>query len=183
MKFQISQNCPNTIIFQTLDSGDYDYSECGSLEAAWQAEQTESWVKDAVAEGRNLESVKAEFLETLTEATPEEALQAANDNYGWPINLGFVEEIEDVVRYTIGLMANHGSFNRAVMVKVFFDSRETDNGSVVLTVESARNMEHFKQFKPVVLTRKQYNELSDEAADSLSFARSAFALFGITVAE
>lgn len=182
MKFQISQNCPNTIIFQTLDSGDYDYSEYGSLEAAWQAEQTESWVKDAVADGRNLESIKAEFLETLTEATPEEALQAADD-YGWPTRLGFVEEIEDVVRYTIGLMANHRSFNRAVMVKVFFDSRETDDGSVILTVESARNMERFKQFKSVVLTRKQYNELSDEAADSVSFARSAFALFGITVAE
>lgn len=95
MKFQISENCPNTIIFQTLESGDYDYSECGSLEGAWQVEQTEHWVKDAVAEGRSLESVKAEFLETLTEATPEEALQAANDNYGWPVNLGFIEELED----------------------------------------------------------------------------------------
>lgn len=91
---RISNDCPESIIFQTLESGYYDYSNEETLEDAWQAEKLLAWVKDAVAEGQSMEDVKAEFLATLTEATPEEALEAALGGYGWPIALGYVEEKE-----------------------------------------------------------------------------------------
>ena len=96
MAYTISKNCPARIIFQALDSGYYDYSEYGCGQAAWEAENSEPWVKGHMEEGGGtLESAEAEFLASLTEATPEEALQAAKDGYGWPMELGFVVEIAD----------------------------------------------------------------------------------------
>ena len=94
MAYTISKNCPARIIFQALDSGYYDYSEFGSVEAAWEAEKSEPWVKVHIEEGGTIESAEAEFLATLTEATPEDALAAAEDGYGWPEKLGFVEDVE-----------------------------------------------------------------------------------------
>lgn len=90
MKYEISKTCPAAIIFQALDSGYYDYSEFESMDAAWEAEQKEDWVKSALAHGQSLDEVEAEFLSTLTESTAQEAMQAAQDGYSWPTELGYV---------------------------------------------------------------------------------------------
>lgn len=88
MKYKITKNCPDKIIFQALPSGYYDYSEFGSAEAAWESEKCESWINEIEEE-----TARQEFFSTLEEATQEEALQAAEDGYGWPIELGFVEKV------------------------------------------------------------------------------------------
>ena len=45
-----------TYIIQHLpSSGDFDYSEHGSVEAAWESEKSEAWVQDAIKEGETLE--------------------------------------------------------------------------------------------------------------------------------
>jgi hypothetical protein len=93
MSYLISDNCPEAIIFQSLESGYFDYSESGTEEAAWEDEKAQSWVKDSVAEGKSLAECKAEFLNSLTTATKLETLEAANNGYAWPLNLGFVVEI------------------------------------------------------------------------------------------
>ena len=98
MKYAISETCPKVIIFQSLDSGDYDYSEFGSEESAWEAEISinRHWIDTAMMEGgKSLDECRAEFIETLTTATPEEALSSAESGYGWPLSLGFVEEVEE----------------------------------------------------------------------------------------
>lgn len=95
MKYQIANNCPEKIIIQSLPSGDYNYSELGSLEAAWEAEKSEHWVQEhAEHEGNSIETAKAEFMDTLSEYSQEEAIKAAQNGYTWPTALGFVEEME-----------------------------------------------------------------------------------------
>lgn len=89
MRYILSESCPEVIIVQSLESGDYDYSEYGCAEAAWEAEQSESWVKEG-----DIEANHEEFLLSLTTYTREEVLAAANDDYSWPVELGFVIEIE-----------------------------------------------------------------------------------------
>ncbi len=97
-KFQISASCPQKIVFQSLPSGDYDYSEFCSADAAWDAEKSEAWVQTHIEEGGgSIDTARAEFLSSLTEAAPEDALKAAADGYTWPQNLGFVDEIEDEI--------------------------------------------------------------------------------------
>lgn len=94
MAFVITNTCPDTIIFQTLDHF-YDYSDCGSEEAAWEKEQSERWVKEAMSEGKSLQECENEFLESLTTTTKEEAKKAAEDGYAWPLVLGFVEQTDE----------------------------------------------------------------------------------------
>ena len=94
--YKISDSCPVAIVFQSLPSGDYDYSACGSAEAAWEEEEGEDWVQTHIEEGGGTRaSAKAEFLDSMTEASPAEALAAAISGYTWPLNLGFVEEEEE----------------------------------------------------------------------------------------
>ena len=94
MNFKITSACPAKIVFQSLPSGDYDYSEFESADAAWNSEKDEAWVQAHIENGGTIESARAEFLSTLSEATPDEALQAASNGYTWPQGLGFVEAIE-----------------------------------------------------------------------------------------
>jgi hypothetical protein len=95
MKYQLAENCPKTIIVQSLPSGDYDYSEHGSLEAAWEAEKSEGWVQEhAEHEGNSIETAKAEFLESLSAYSQNEAIEAAQSGYTWPVKLGFVDGVD-----------------------------------------------------------------------------------------
>lgn len=82
-----------TFIIQHLpSSGDFDYSEYASIEAAWEAEKSESWVQTAMEEGdKTLEECREEFVGTLAEYTEEEVLKAHEDGYTWPRNLGLID--------------------------------------------------------------------------------------------
>ena len=94
MTFKITKACPGKIVFQSLPSGDYDYSEFQSADAAWESEKDEAWVQTHIENGGTIESARAEFLASITEATPDEAIQAASNGYTWPQGLGFVEAID-----------------------------------------------------------------------------------------
>ena len=82
-----------TYIIQHLpSSGDFDYSEHGSVEAAWESEKSEAWVQqDAIEEGKTLEECQEEFIGTLCEYTEQEVLKAHEDGYTWPTALGLVD--------------------------------------------------------------------------------------------
>ena len=82
-----------TYIIQHLpSSGDFDYSEHGSVEGAWESEKSEAWVQDAIEEGgRSLEECQEEFIGTLCEYTGQEVLKAHEDGYTWPTALGLVD--------------------------------------------------------------------------------------------
>lgn len=89
--YTLSATCPAHIIYQSLETDDYDYSMYESIEEAWVAEKSEWWVKE---HDGGVEKAREQFMETLHEATPEQALQAAWEGYGWPTRLGYVEESE-----------------------------------------------------------------------------------------
>ena len=82
-----------TFIIQHLpSSGDFDYSEYASIEAAWEAEKSESWVQTEMEEGdKTMEECRKEFLDTLTEYTEEEVLKAHEDGYTWPVSMGLID--------------------------------------------------------------------------------------------
>ena len=81
-----------TYIIQHLpSSGDFDYSEHGSVEGAWESEKSEAWVQDAIKEGETLEDCRQEFLSTLCEYTGQEVLKAHEYGYTWPNALGLVD--------------------------------------------------------------------------------------------
>lgn len=82
-----------TYIIQHLpSSGDFDYSEYASTEAAWEAEKGESWVQTAMEEGdKTLEECREEFASSLREYTEQEVLKAHEDGYTWPTALGLVD--------------------------------------------------------------------------------------------
>ena len=82
-----------TYIIQHLpSSGDFDYSEHGSVEAAWESEKSEAWVQTEIKGGdKTLEDCHQEFLSTLCEYTEQEVLKAHEDGYTWPTELGLVD--------------------------------------------------------------------------------------------
>ncbi len=86
------------------------------------------------------------------------------------------------VRYTVGLLASHSTFKRNQMVKVFFDNRDRADGQLVVTVESARNLNRLNQFGTIVMTKERYDEIADASENSIDFARQIFAMFGISLA-
>jgi len=91
--YKITEKCPRKIIIQSLPSGDYDYSDCASLEGAWEAEKSERWVQEhAEQDGCSIDSAKADFMATISEYSQDEALAAAKDGYTWPLEMGFVDE-------------------------------------------------------------------------------------------
>lgn len=81
-----------TYIIQHLpSSGDFDYSEYASTEAAWEAEKGEGWVQTAMEEGdKTMEECREEFASSLREYTEQEVLKAHEDGYTWPTALGLV---------------------------------------------------------------------------------------------
>lgn len=107
-----------TYIIQHLpSSGDFDYSEYGSYEAAWDAEKSEPWVQVEMEDGgKTLEECKAEFVGTLCEYTAQEMIKAHEDGYTWPTALGLVDfhgkDVEDgMVKATI--VTAHGAMEIA----------------------------------------------------------------------
>lgn len=93
MKYELTgKNANSMIIVQHLDSGDYDYSENDTVEAAAETALSEWW-----NEGHELSREEAlqQCLDSMECYWLHEALEAAKDGHDWPIKLGFVEAIED----------------------------------------------------------------------------------------
>jgi hypothetical protein len=89
-------------VIQHLDSGDYFFDECKDIEQA----VNEDWQEDFFIDEQDQEdSGKTEIFsyeeqreqhkETFSEYTKDEVLKAAREGYGWPINCGILEEIEE----------------------------------------------------------------------------------------
>lgn len=80
------------LIVQHIESGDYDFSEYQTVDAAVDAalaEVPECTKSGYLANGMDL---RAEIESSLEWYWPNEALKAAESGYGWPIDLGFVLE-------------------------------------------------------------------------------------------
>lgn len=83
------------LIVQHLESGDYDFSEHQTVDAAVEAAMAE--VPESTKSGYedNGQDLRAEIESTIEWYWPDEALKAAEEGYGWPVALGFVEEDEE----------------------------------------------------------------------------------------
>lgn len=68
-----------------------DYSQFSDIEAAWDAEREEDWVKEGITESDSVEDLKQEFLDGIVSYTPEDALKEARRGHQWPLILGYVE--------------------------------------------------------------------------------------------
>jgi hypothetical protein len=88
--FTLTTACPDTAFVQHLESGDYDYTQYGTLEAAAAAVASEF-------DDLHYNPAKhvAEARATIGEYSREEILQAAYDHHGWPLRLGFVACVDD----------------------------------------------------------------------------------------
>lgn len=94
---------PKTFIIQRVDSGTYDYSHCGSIEAAVQ-EVTAEWftegsnlVLDKNGEERDMtrEEAEKQSRDTLESCTLDEALDdACKYNGGFLESLGYIEMVD-----------------------------------------------------------------------------------------
>jgi len=82
------KNADSMIIVAHLDSGTYDYSEHGTVDAAAEALLSEWWTP-----GHELsrDDALAQCLESIEWYWPSEALAKAGEGYAWPLELGFVE--------------------------------------------------------------------------------------------
>lgn len=113
MKYILTNTAPKTAIVQSIPSGNFDFSEFENLEAAIEAATDEipedAFVQFVEDEFRNIteiqeitrEEMKAQVSDTLKEYTREEILEAAEQGYGWPEELGFVEEVAFVLAEVI----------------------------------------------------------------------------------
>lgn len=81
-------------------------------------------------------------------------------------------------RYTIGLMANHPTFKRPTLVKVFMESSEE---GVLLTVESAHTLSRLNWLGSVLITREEWENRPFDAYDNIVEARWAFEKFNLSV--
>ena len=93
MTYQITETCPDQVLIQHLESGDYDYSEFSTPEQAWsESESEERWVKEFVDEygPEVIYRCRQEFFDSLREYSRQEILEAAQAGYDWPMELGFI---------------------------------------------------------------------------------------------
>lgn len=97
-RYTLTPLCPDRAIVHHSQEGDSDYSQHASKEAAWSAEQSESWVKETIAynewDDHATDKVKAVFMAALCEYSKDEILAAADEGCSWPEDLGFVEAKE-----------------------------------------------------------------------------------------
>ncbi|MFK1433043.1 hypothetical protein ACIU0H_05180 [Pseudomonas aeruginosa] len=82
-----------------------------------------------------------------------------------------------MLKYTVGLLANHPKFKRPTQVKVFIDGR---HGNVVMSVENAHTLAPIRALGHVTLSLEEYD---DRPAGNIAFARWAFAKFGLEICE
>lgn len=76
-----------------VDWGDYDYSDHGSKEAAWEAEKGESWVTDYQL---GIEAAKAEFIGSLLMYTLDDLVEVYEDGEDWPLDLQLISLVYEV---------------------------------------------------------------------------------------
>ena len=98
MRYETTEVCPEQALIQHLESGDYDYSKFESAEQAWEEHESEQrWVDERVDEfgTEALDQCRQEFVRTLEEYNRVEILDAAAAGCDWPIELGFVVEVQE----------------------------------------------------------------------------------------
>ena len=120
--FVLTKSCPKKVIIQHTPTTNFDYSKCKSFSECWEDEKLcGGWLEDHIEcyvqiecekerdnSGRELteeekgilrekveEEAKEGFFASLGEYSQEEILQDAEDGFAWPVEMGFVEEIED----------------------------------------------------------------------------------------
>lgn len=87
--YEITETCPEKIIVDLREGVLEDFSSCGSARAAWEQVKEKYFIDDI-----NLDDFKEDFLSRLVTATPEDALDAAEDGDSWPLELGYVKRRE-----------------------------------------------------------------------------------------
>jgi hypothetical protein len=102
MEYKLTEKCPETAYVQHIESGDFDYSEYDSLDEVIDV-ATSEWfprvndIKEIAEDGtevkHTLETARAETAAHIQAYTQSEILEAANEDFSWPIKLGFVEEV------------------------------------------------------------------------------------------
>lgn len=103
-KYAFTEKCPDVAYVQHIDSGDFDYSEYDSFDAAAIAARDEWYPRvntiayidgDGDAVKHTAESALQETKDTMGIYSRDEIMSSAESGYGWPISLGFVEEVDD----------------------------------------------------------------------------------------
>ncbi len=82
----------NKFIVHSCEAAVTDYSTYESEQAVWEAVKSDEWVAEELAEGNKIEIIEKLFINSLAVFTASEMLEAAEIGYGWPIELGYVEE-------------------------------------------------------------------------------------------
>ena len=80
------------IIVAHLESGDYDYSEYGTVDAAIEALVSEFWTPaDEISHEEALEQAS----NAMEWYWPKQALALAKRGHGFPVDFGYVVEVEE----------------------------------------------------------------------------------------
>lgn len=103
-KYNFTEKCPAVAYVQHIDSGDFDYSEHDSFDAAAIAARDEWYPRvneiayideDGNSVKHTAESALQETKDTMSIYSRDEIMSSAKSGYRWPISLGFVEEVDD----------------------------------------------------------------------------------------
>jgi hypothetical protein len=123
--YALTDTCPEPAIVQHLELSDHDYSDYASLEAAISAEVDALFDADPrYFSDRN--DARRSVSKTIVSYTREEVLEAARDDYGWPLHLGFVKEVEEDEDFE---STSETVYAVALLWKEDGDTRELGSGS------------------------------------------------------
>lgn len=91
--YEITDEFKGKAIVAHMMSGDFDYTDAGSIEEAVK-EQVSEWWKEGgeLTYAEAIKEARQNFAEYTTE---EQVLHDADAGYGWPIMLGFVDILDD----------------------------------------------------------------------------------------
>lgn len=115
----VKENNNFKFIVQHVESGSFDLSD--SYTSVYEAAEFEDEFGKTCYRDQTQEEAFDECLETIFEYTAAEVIEAANANKGWPIELGFVVEVEDEVE------------------EEDFDDMEDEEETIVIAPEYAMN--------------------------------------------
>jgi len=153
MTYLLTQNCPENVLVQSLPSGDYDLTHYGSIEAAVQGEASGVY-KPVASDSADL---RDEIYESITEYSKEEVLKATESGYGWPSELGFVVDMDELEKeYAANLKSQvervkkyDFTTNEDVMEEIFGECdqldillREKEIDKDNIPIEDLRDIQH-----------------------------------------
>ena len=175
--YTLKTNPRSFIIMQHTPCGDYvidrtTLSVDAAIERAWESEKGEDWVK----EHTNINDAKAEFLGTIVAYSDQEALQAAQNGYGWPEKFGFVTPTPYPTQKAI--VAADGEVLGLANV-MNYDTRVTIANAVVDDIHGGHNIVNAKMYKLSVSARnmKKASKIGVVVDDYLSNAGFKFYVF------